>query len=26
MKLGWWITAVFVFVIFLAGWLYATYR
>ena len=26
MKLGWWITAVLVFVIFLAGWLYATYR
>ena len=26
MKLGWWITALLVFVIFLAGWLYAAYR
>ena len=26
MKLGWWVTALFLLVIFLAGWLYAVYR
>ena len=26
MKLGWWITAILVVVIFLAGWFYAAYR
>ena len=26
MKLGWWITAILIVVIFLAGWFYAAYR
>ena len=26
MKLGWWITAILLVVVFLAGWFYATYR